>query len=263
MFLATKLSSALVATSKVANLLDWHKAVGSVMSLDISTKSIGVAVSIHPEQHKSNCESSTIPLKSILLHGGANNDKRNLITKNVIHELETVIKRHRVCAFIVNWPVHEGRMGEECGRALFVLDSVIDDSHSVISRKRPFALWTNDDNVNRTTRGGNNCDCSVSSPTIDEWGRSATFACAPEYRPDMSYSSKNGVKRESSLTNSPSTSAVAANILEQWVRTYWETTESKMGRVISSKKSKQGNDFISTEAVDRRNESIFLQATLL
>lgn len=257
MFLATKLSSALVATSKVANLLDWYKAVGSVMSLDISTKSIGVAVSLHPEQYNSNCESSTIPLRPILLHGGVNNDKRNIITKNVIHELETEIKRHRVCAFIVNWPVHEGRMGEECGRALFVLDSVIDKSHSVISRKRPFALWTN--NVG----GGNNCDCSVSSPTIDEWGRSATFACAPEYRPDMSYSSKNGVKRESSFTNSSSTSVVAANILEQWVRTYWETTESKMGRVISSKESKQGNYFISMEAVDKRNKSIYLQATLL
>ena len=84
MLLATKLSSALVTTSKVANLLDWHKAVGSVMSLDISMKSIGVAVSHHPEQHNSICESSTIPLRPILLHSNVNNDKRNLVTKNVI-----------------------------------------------------------------------------------------------------------------------------------------------------------------------------------
>jgi hypothetical protein len=197
------------------------------MSLDISMKSIGVAVSLHPEQHNSICgESSTIPLRPILLHRNVNNDKRNLGTKNVIHELETEIKRHRVCAFIVNWPVHEGCMGEECGRALHVLDSVIDKSHSVISRKRPFALWTNNDNNNsnnRTIRGRNHCDCSVTPPIIDEWGRSATFACAPEYSPDMSYSSKNKIKQYSSYSsNSSSTSVVAATILEQWVRTYWE-----------------------------------------
>jgi len=263
MLLATKLSSALVSTSKVANLLDWHKAVGSVMSLDISTKSIGVAVSLHPEQHDSICELSTIPLRPISLHGDVNNDKRNLVTKNVIHELETEIKRHRVCAFIVNWPVHEGRMGEECGRVLYVLDSVIDKSHSVISRKRPFALWTNNDNDNRTSRGRNHCD-SVTPPIIDEWGRSATFARAPEYSADMSYTSKNGVKRcSSSSSNSPSTSVVAANILEQWVRTYWEV-DSKLGRVISSKKSNHGNyHFVNSQAVNKWSESIYLQATLL
>ena len=260
MLLATKLSSALVTTSKVANLLDWHKAVGSVMSLDISMKSIGVAVSLHPEQHNSICESSTIPLRPILLHRNVNNVKRNLVTKNVIHELETEIKRHRVCALIVNWPVHEGRMGEECGRALHVLDSVIDKSHSVISRKRPFALWTNNDyNDTRSTCGRNHCDCSVTPPIIDEWGRSATFACAPEYSPDMSYSSKNGVSYSS---NSPSTSVVAANILEQWVRTYWEV-DSKLGRVISSKKSNHGTYFFNSQAVNKRSESIYLQATLL
>jgi hypothetical protein len=148
-------------------------------------------------------------------------------------------------------------MGEECGRALHVLDSVIDKSHSVISRKRPFALWTNNDNNdNRTTRGG-------TLPIIDEWGRSATFACAPEYSPDMSYSSKNGVKRySSSSSNSSSTSVVAANILEQWVRTYWEV-DSKLGRVISSKKSNHGTYVFNSQAVNKRNESIYLQATLL
>ena len=265
MLLATKLSSALVTTSKVANLLDWHKAVGSVMSLDISMKSIGVAVSLHPEQHNSICgESSTIPLRPILLHRNVNNVKRNLVTKNVIHELETEIKRHRVCALIVNWPVHEGRMGEECGRALHVLDSVIDKSHNVISRKRPFALWTNNNNNDtRTISGRNHCDCSVTPPIIDEWGRSATFACAPEYSPDMSYSSKNKIKQYSSYSsNSSSTSVVAATILEQWVRTYWEV-DSKLGRVISSKKSNHGTYFFNSQAVNKRSESIYLQATLL
>ena len=45
--IASKLSSALVAPSKVANLLDWRKAVGSVMSLDVTAKGIGMAVTVH------------------------------------------------------------------------------------------------------------------------------------------------------------------------------------------------------------------------
>ena len=150
---ATKLSSALVAPSKVANLLDWRKAVGSVMALDITRKSIGMAVATHPDQHAEAVALRPIslmqqqhhhrgegaPSSSFSLYKGK---KKNLVSKELISELEAVVRRHRVCAFVVNWPTHEGRMGEQCGKVLHVLDSVIDQSNSVVTRKRPFTLWS-------------------------------------------------------------------------------------------------------------------------
>ena len=47
----TKLSSTLVNSAKVANLLDWRKAVGSVMALDITQSCVGVAIAEHPEHN--------------------------------------------------------------------------------------------------------------------------------------------------------------------------------------------------------------------
>lgn len=243
--IASKLSAYLVAPSKVANLLDWRKAVGSVMSLDITTKSIGIAVSVHPEHI---CES--IALRPISLQdgrrGGATGGKRNSITKEIAHELEAEVRRHRVCAFIVNWPVHEGRMGEQCGAVLAVLDSVIDQSNSVITRKRPFTLWTE------------SARASCDSEPPDEWGRSTHFARAPEYYRGMNYSSKEVVEQKSSA----SSSAVAANVLDEWVKNYWEI-DIKMGKATSPKK-KRSDYFFSAHAVDRcTSEAAYLQAALL
>jgi len=243
--IASKLSSALVAPSKVANLLDWRKAGGSVMSLDITAKSIGIAVSVHPEHI---CES--IALRPILLqdgwHGGASEAKRNPITKDIIHELEAEVRRHRVCAFVVNWPVHEGRLGEQCGKVLSVLDSVVDQSNSVVTRKRPFTLWTD------STRA------SYDSAPPDEWGRTINFARAPEYYRGMNYSSKEVAEQQSSA----SSSAFAANVLDEWVKNYWEI-DTKMGRATSPK-TKRSDFFFSTHAVDRcSSKTAYLQAALL
>ncbi|KAL3784628.1 hypothetical protein ACHAW5_003429 [Stephanodiscus triporus] len=241
--IASKLSSALVAPSKVANLLDWRKSVGSVMSLEITKKSIGIAVSVHPEHI---CES--IALRPILLREGrgASEAKRSPITKEIILELEAEVRRHRVCAFVVNWPVHEGRMGEQCGKVLSVLDSVIDQSNSVITRKRPFTLWTD------------SARASYDSAPPDEWGRCINFAKTPEYYRGMNYSSKEVVVQESSA----SSSAVAANVLDEWVKNYWEI-DIKMGRATSPK-TKRSDCFFDANAVDRCNsETAYLQAALL
>ncbi|KAK1743647.1 hypothetical protein QTG54_005244 [Skeletonema marinoi] len=101
--LATKLSSALVAPSKVANTLDWRKAFGAVMGIDVTRDRIGLAIVEHPEHI---CES--VPLKSIPLHDTADMKKAGWV--------RTV-------------------EGTTCTR------SVINRSNSIISRKRPFTLW--------------------------------------------------------------------------------------------------------------------------
>jgi hypothetical protein len=263
---ATKLSSALVAPSKVANLLDWRKAVGSVMALDITRKSIGMAVATHPDQqhaeavalrpislvqqqhHYHHHRGEGAPSTSFPLYKGK---KKNQMSKELISELEAAVRRHRVCAFVVNWPTHEGRMGEQCGRVLHVLDSVIDQSNSVVTRKRPFTLWSS-----TTTRDGNHylnddehtsSSLSLSSSVDDahssssynyysppdEWGRSIHFANAPAYHPDMYYSSKNPIQRQESLLSSSTTtsSEVAVHVLNEWMKNHWELN-TKMGCVM-------------------------------
>ncbi len=246
---ATKLSSALVAPSKVANLLDWRKAVGSVMALDITRKSIGMAVATHPDQHAEAVALRPIslvqqqqqhpqhhhgegaPSSSSSLHKG----KKNHVSKELISELEAVVRRHRVCAFVVNWPTHEGRMGEQCGKVLHVLDSVIDQSNSVVTRKRPFTLWSLTATATSLSMSSSLDDAHSSyyySPP-DEWGRSIHFANAPDYYPDMYYSSKNPIKRkESLLSSSSSTSPEAAiHVLSEWMKNHWEL-DTKMGCVM-------------------------------
>ena len=142
-------------------------------------------------------------------------------------------------------------MGEQCGRVLSVLDSVIDLSNSVITRKRPFALW------NDHARGSS---YDTASSAVDEWGRSATFALAQEYHPDMKYSSKDVVNQGSASASS--SSAIAASVLDEWVRAYWEI-DNKMGRATSPKE-KRRDFFFSTRAVDRwDSKSAYLQAALL
>jgi hypothetical protein len=74
----------------------------------------------------------------------------------------------------------------------------------------------------------------------------------------MNYSSKEVVEQKSSA----SSSAVAANVLDEWVKNYWEI-DIKMGKATSPKK-KRSDYFFSAHAVDRcTSEAAYLQAALL
>jgi len=238
--LATKLSSALVAPSKVANTLDWRKAFGAVMGIDVTRDRIGLAIVEHPEHI---CES--VPLKSIPLHDTADMKKAG-ISKSALSELEAVIRQHHVCASVVNWPVHNGRMGEDCGKVLHVLDAVINRSNSIISRKRPFTLW------------GSSANGSFASFPTDSWGRSVEFARAPAYTPGMSFSSKSVSRQEPSYDPS----LVAASVLDEWVEKHWQI-DSKLG-IATAPKLTSKNLFFDPSSVDEYNsETASLQAALL
>lgn len=246
--IATKLSSALVAPSKVANILDWRKAVGVVMGLDITRERIGIALAEHPDLHGSWNGPDSIPLNSISLSQDRSGAycKKNQVNMDTVSELEAAVRDHRVCAFVVNWPIQEGRTGEQCGKVLQVLDSVIDQSSRVVTSKRPFTLWCNQENA------------SFDSMQPDEWGRSTDFARLPKYTPGMSYSSKTALRAESSAANA---SVVAANVLDEWIKSHWEV--NKMGRSAAPKKEQSGF-FFSAHSVDEyNNEKAALQAALL
>ena len=290
---ATKLSSALVAPSKVANLLDWRKAVGSVMALDITRTSIGMSIATHPDQH-----AEAIALRPIsLLQQHQHHDhhhhhptyrigedsaspppycktrSKHQVSKEIISELEAAVRRHRVCAFVVHWPTHEGRMGEQCGKVLQVLDSVIDQSNSVVTRKRPFTLWSSTtataihNSISNINEEDGHYSSSLSSCTSysppDEWGRSIHFANAPTYYPDMYYSSKSPIRRQESLLLSSSfaSSDVAAHVLDEWRKNHWEM-DSKMG--CNMPVTKKSIPHYCRHSVDEYNsEKACLQSALL
>lgn len=236
--IATKLSSALVSPSKVAGILDWRRSIGVVMGLDISKDRIGIAVAEHPENF-----SETLALKSLLLPR-----KNRELSRDYIAELEAMVRHHQVCAFVVNWPLHEGRNGEQCGKTLRILDSIIDQSNSLITRKRPFTLWGN-----RVISSS-----SVDSFSVDEWGRSTDFARAPEYVEGMFYSSKNILS--DSKPSDPE--VIAADLLQDWMKSNWDI-DSKMGKATPPK-TPSSNYVFSAHSVDEySNQSAYLQAALL
>jgi RNase H-fold protein (predicted Holliday junction resolvase) len=235
--IATKLSNALVSPSKVAGILDWRRSVGVVLGLNIARDRIGIAVAEHPENF-----SETTPLKSLSLPR-----KNQGLSRDAIAELEAIVRKHHVCAFVVNWPLNEGRAGEQCGKTLQILDSLVDKSNALITRKRPFTLWGKCSSLP-------SCD----SFTIDEWGRSADFARAPEYFPGMSYSSKN-VFVDASSSDSAS---VAAEVLQDWIKSNW-IVDHEMGKATAPEKP-IGNFFFSAHSVDEYNsERACVKAALL
>ena len=260
MIAPTKLSSTLVNSAKVANLLDWRKAVGSVMALDITQSCVGVAIAEHPEHNVYYTQTEILQPISLLSQqegyiDGASRKRRikSQVNKDLIFDLEAAVRQHRVCGFVVNWPIHEGRMGEQCGKVLQVLDSVIEQSNSIVTRKRPFTLWCNSENIS---------SCTNHQP-IDEWGRSSSFAQAPSYHEGMKYSSKSATRHEE--TNA---SLVAANVLDEWIKNHWEIS-ARTGRVTVPKKNSTSKTesklWMSTmDSVDRyTSEKASLQSALL
>ena len=239
---ATKLSSALVPPSKIASILDWRRSIGAVIGFDITMDKIGVAVVEHPEIF---CHST--PLESISLNDKSTSQRSQGISTDSLSNLESIVKQHRVCAFVVNWPVNEGRMGEHCGKVLQVLDSIIGQSNNVVTKSKPFTLWSVHENA------------PFRLFHTDEWGRSADFAKAPVYNshsPDMRYSSKSVLRREAFLNES----LVAANVLDDWIKNNWEI-DFLMGKATAPKTTKP-HYFFSMQSVDEY-QAPCLKSTLL
>ncbi|KAL7460060.1 hypothetical protein ACHAXS_000527 [Conticribra weissflogii] len=238
--IATKLSSALVSPAKVASKLDWQKAVGVVMGLNISNDRIGIAIAEHPENF---CES--IPLNSLNIQEPDSLRKSRVISNESISELEAIVKQHRVCAFIVNWPVNEGRMGEQCGKVLQVLDSVVGRSNAVVTKRRPFTLWGHKQS-------------STDSSFPDEWGRSVAFSKAPSSSADMKYSSKTLFTNETS----PDESIMATRILDDWIKSHWEV-DRKLGKATAPRIAKSQYYFCKISVDEYNSEKACLQVALL
>ena len=202
---AVLLSKSLATPTRIASILDW-RAINScsVMALDLTGNQVGAAVASHPDQNSSiiSLEPIRMPTKAVY-QGGI----------DVFERLEGLVKEHKVCAFVVGWPLQpEGRPGKPCGKVLHILDQMVEKSgHSILSKSRPFTLW--DDRytlMNGKEKEG--CQiCDEEAP--DKWGRSISFSRTSirlgqcNGRPDAKDSSR------------------ATEILKQFVGSFWKVSK--------------------------------------
>mmetsp|Transcript_17018 Transcript_17018/g.25757 ORF Transcript_17018/g.25757 Transcript_17018/m.25757 type:complete len:238 (+) Transcript_17018:162-875(+) len=135
-----KLTKFLTTPSKIASTLEWNKLRGSVLALDISRNEISLTLASHPLCGEDILQ--TTKLDSLPLTFCTRRNKK-VVDSSVAAQLNEIVRTHKVCGFVVNWPLQkEGRIGASCGRVLHTLDSIIEESESpIFSAGRKFCLW--------------------------------------------------------------------------------------------------------------------------
>mmetsp|Transcript_18373 Transcript_18373/g.33310 ORF Transcript_18373/g.33310 Transcript_18373/m.33310 type:complete len:238 (-) Transcript_18373:119-832(-) len=235
--IASKLSKTIVTPSKVASILDWNKIGGAIMSLDINSERIGVAIAEHPNRNNAIYELNPIQ---------ASSKKQVDLTSKFIEELATIVKNHKVCAFVVNWPLQpEGRMGKSCGKVLHTLDSIANQSTKVLSASRPFTLL-DDRNVNLIIK--------TDDLPPDYWGRSPVFSRVPSPPRDVLVSSERPGHRTSC------DSTVAAELLKNFIDVNFGFPQTRMipAKKFAARKASIQQDFSNSydDEVDNFSQNL-------
>jgi len=138
----------LTTPAKLASRWDWSKINGgSILSLDIQSDRIGLALVSHPSYGESPQALQSMPLA-----------RKSKVTEECKSALANIIEQHKVCGFVVSWPLQPDskRMGAACGRVLHTLEQLLPDSSEdgeqatkdtirkpspLISANRPCVLW--------------------------------------------------------------------------------------------------------------------------
>jgi RNase H-fold protein (predicted Holliday junction resolvase) len=187
-----QLTSFLTTPHRIASSLDWKKLTGSVLSMDISNKRIGLYLSFHPALGESPIQLEDIPLQL-----STNNGKRTL-SPHIIQSLQQVAQEHKVCGVVVAWPLQrDGRMGAPCGKVLHALDSLVEHS-AFLTPNRPFCLWDGS---------------HVQAELPDSWGRCSA------YGKDYTLNQEQHVASQEHYV--PATNMVASDIWNDFCRTHW------------------------------------------
>jgi len=173
--------------SKIASKLDWRKVSGSVLSLDIHQDRIGLALASHPSFGE-----GTSTLEPIKLA------RKGRVTEECKQTLSDIVKDHKVSGFVVSWPLQDtGRMGAACGRVLFTLESILQDSN-IITPNRPFCLWD-----------GNHAQRDVE----DGFGRSAVYSRTPSESKQIHKASEEQYFQDEGI--------VASQVWDDFFRVHW------------------------------------------
>jgi RNase H-fold protein (predicted Holliday junction resolvase) len=178
----------IVAPSKVATALNWRKAGGSVLNIDIHSDRIGLALGLHPSIQE---EADTLDPIYLLPKGRLPEDARDKLSK--------IVTDQNVCGVVVSWPVQQdtGRMGAACGRVCHTLDELLSDSR-IFASGRPLCLW---DSLHSSSGGGNE----------DRWGRNSAYSrtCNKE------------IHLASAEQYHQNANVVATQVWDDFLRTHW------------------------------------------
>lgn len=217
-----QLMRVLASPSKVANALDWRRTTGgAIATIDIHVDRIGVRISQHPSAPKRGQQRYSLPVSP---------RGRTRIPESTRQELSDLVHQHKVCGFVVAWPIQEdtGLMGAACGRTLFAIEELLrkdlttktttttNDDHTtntmrpVFSPNRPICLWD---------AGGDR------EQSIDAFGRSPLYSRTTNKTEH--FASREQYHQDESV--------LVAGIWDDFVRTHWpgmnrETDE----RLVSS-----------------------------
>jgi hypothetical protein len=150
---SNRLLKSLVAPSKVATALNRRKTGSSILSIDVHSNSIGLALGLHPSIQE---EANAVDPIYLLPKGRLPEDAKEKLSKIVVDQ--------SVCGVVVSWPVQQdtGRVGAACGRVCHALDEVLSDSR-IFASSPPLCLW---DSLHSSHTGENE----------DQWGRSSAYS---------------------------------------------------------------------------------------
>ena len=177
----------LVQPSKIVSALDWKKARGSVLTLDIHKDRIGMALASHPA-----VQDGVQTLESVTLLS------KGEVSEEVRVSLSKVVSEHNVCGVIVSWPLQQdtGKMGAACGRVLHTLEDFLKDSKYVPKGPLPLCLW---DGVH------------PHQEHEDQWGRCTAYC----------RTSNKSIHRASEEQYNQDENIVAVQVWNDFVRTHW------------------------------------------
>ena len=163
-----RLMELLTSPSHVANALDWTKNKTSkhgkaVAAMHIGRDRIGVAIASHPEAGEIPL---ALPPVRLELVTKANNEP--VLAKHCVRELARICEEHNVGCFVVAWPVQkEGRPGASCGKVLHTLESLVAESKTILTKRRPLCLWMGDSMPSKD---------HAKKYEEDEWGRCTAYS---------------------------------------------------------------------------------------
>ena len=185
----------LTTPSKLASRLDWRKVNGgTVLSLNVHKDRIDLALSSHPSYGEGAYKLESIPL-----------GRKSKVTKSSKNTLANLVKEHKVCGFVVSWPLQPDsqRMGAACGRVLHTLEQLLptdaSGSDGLISPNRPAVLW-NDSQAKPVDES-------------DVWGRLAAYAKAPPSNKTIHIASREQYNVDEAT--------VATKVWNDFMRVHW------------------------------------------
>jgi hypothetical protein len=171
---AKSITRLLTTPRKVADILDWRRVSGSILTLTISRERLDLAVSWHPCNDEPLVQLPSVPLLEIRVSNNNNNNNNNIkksssskkvLCSHVAQELDGICDRFSICGMVVHWPTQpDGWCGASCGRVLYTLDQLAAQSKALVKtrgrQRLAVCLW----------------DEQHLHPCEDEWGRAAVYS---------------------------------------------------------------------------------------